>query len=91
MGRACHMVVGGAHFNQEHLVFFLLGLDRWIAVSGTAPNTPSIGDNLKIICEVAEDSPYNNPKWMGPDNEEVPPVGASKYLIQESQMDGTRQ
>ncbi|XP_022097519.1 uncharacterized protein LOC110982993 isoform X2 [Acanthaster planci] len=53
------------------------GLDRWIVVSpNKVPTVPSIGDNLRIICEVAEDSPYTNPKWLGPDNEEVRPLGS---------------
>ncbi len=58
-------------------VFLLSGIDRWIVVSpdGT-PTTPRIGDNILIVCEVAEDSPYNNPKWLGPNVEEVQPLGS---------------
>ena len=54
-------------------------MDRWIAVTpNNAPIVPSIGDNLRIICQVAEDSPYTDPKWLGPDNEEERPLGSSK-------------
>ena len=57
------------------------GVDRWIVVSPDgAPTTPRIGDNVLIVCEVAEDSPYNNPKWLGPNDEEVQPLGSSKFV-----------